>query len=83
MKGKTCAECGKKTTSIKDWFKCRGCGTHYCPDCAVDHVAHEKGVHQEQKNRRANAEKGSFENRKRAICSQCDSALSRVYSPDL
>ncbi len=83
MKGKTCGGCGKTTTSLKDWFFCRDCGTYYCPACGVNHAAEAKSNKQAQKNRRIKAEKGSIESRKEAICPQCKSGASRYFSPDL
>ncbi len=83
MKEKKCGGCGTRTTSLKDWFFCRNCGTHYCPACGVNHAAEARKDRQTQKNRRIRAEKGSIENRKEAICPQCRSGGSRYFSPDL
>ncbi len=79
MKEKKCGTCSKTTTSLKGWFYCKSCGTHFCPDCAVDHVAQEKEEKQMQKARRLKTEKGGLGNR----CPQCNSSLTQFYSPDL
>ncbi len=83
MEEKKCSACGNVTTDWKEWQHCKGCGTHYCPDChskhLVDHVAEERGEREARKKRQIAMEKGDFESKKRAICPQCETHLTQMY----
>ncbi len=83
MQEKKCGGCGQVTTSWKEWFFCRDCGTDYCPGCYATHLGEEEEDREMKKSRMERMGRGDFEKKKKALCPRCDSFLNQHFSPEL